>query len=256
MSHLTVTATLATSWKSCLHYFNGRHMWVRGALQDSHQHFHHSGLVVSQLVRWVRDTGNIENKSIPLAPDTDSVSYIINGLLSNSIKASSWQLWQDSASTFVYVCVKQLPREQQQVGSTQINTMWESGWVPLQSLRVSGARKNIIWMIRVCGEQTLCAWMSTFSYHRMQQGTSLLQHIRPKPFVCVRVCITAHTIISQRKVRNTSAVNTLQLDAMLQSAGQWKHTTVVSDTLEEEQQHLQLISCCMTRREQLNGQIG
>lgn len=115
-------------------------------------------------------------------------------------------------------------------------------------------------MIRVCGEQTLCTQMSTFSYCGMRQGTSLLQHIRLKPFVCVRVCITAHMIISQRKVRNTSAVDTLQLDAMLQSAGQWKHTTVVSDTLEEEQQHLRLctalISCCMTKREQLNGQIG
>lgn len=254
MSHLTVTATLAASWKSCLDYFNRRHMWVRGALRDSHQHFHHSGLVVSQLVRWVRDTGNSENKRIPLAHDTDSVSYIINGLLSNSIKASSWQLWQDSASTFVYVFVKQLPSEQQQVGSTQINTMWESGWVPLQSLRVQVQEKiSYTWMISVSGEQTLYTRMSTFSYYRMQ----LLQHIRPKPFVCVRVCMTAHMFISQHKVWG---VNTLQLDAMLQSAGQWKHTTVISDTLEEEQQHLllctALISCCMTRREQLNGQIG
>lgn len=64
---------------------------------------------------------------------------------------------------------------------------------------------------------------------------TLISHL----YVCVCLCVTAriteHLIISQRKVKATFAVNTLQFDAMLQSAGQRKHTSMtVLDNLRQK----------------------
>lgn len=65
MSHLTVTATPAASWKSCINlHFNERHVWAHGALRDSHHHLNHWPPSSDRLI--VGYQGHQEQKNSPL----------------------------------------------------------------------------------------------------------------------------------------------------------------------------------------------
>lgn len=175
--------------------------------------------------------------------------------------------------------MKQLPSEQRQEALRQTLC----GSLDEFPYKAQGQeKKSYTLRIRVCGELTLYTGRVTCAggahSHSIGCGKALsrsntssltLSYIFTLifPFVCVCVClcvtarITEHLIISQRKVKATFAVNTLQFDAMLQSAGQRKHTSMtVLDTLRQKQQHLALctalISCCMTWLEQFNETFG
>lgn len=117
--------------------------------------FRHHSYWLPSCRRGHQDHHNQKNSplinQLKLAHNTDAISYIINGLQRKLSYAWSWQLWHDSASTFMYCCVKGWGSCQVS-NSKQHSDKQQRGLVPLHS----GGRKTfMIQVIKVGWTYTL-----------------------------------------------------------------------------------------------------